>query len=124
VVLLECAECDGPVSKGITLAYRLSTLTASPNGAFLGKPQRLSIALKEGTATGWLKDPQNALTDWTAASQCDLVQVLSRLSKVSILGDWTTWHETVALDDVKVVNTKGKLPLCAMGRPDASICTC
>jgi len=121
VVLLECAECDGPVSKGITLAYRLSTLSASPNGAFLGKPKHISLPLTE---TGWLKHPQNSLADWIPASRCDVVQVLSRLSKVSILGDWTPYYETVALDDVKIVNTKGKLPLCAMSRPDASICTC
>ena len=26
--------------------------------------------------------------------------MLSALSSVTILGDWTTWYETVALDDV------------------------
>mmetsp|Transcript_4538 Transcript_4538/g.7400 ORF Transcript_4538/g.7400 Transcript_4538/m.7400 type:complete len:206 (+) Transcript_4538:713-1330(+) len=124
VVLLECAECEGPVSTGITLAYPLSALTNSPNGAFKGKPMRVSIPLKEGTQTGWIKDPQNSLVSWIPASQCDLIQVLSRLTKISILGDWTTWQESVALDDVKLVNTKGQLPLCAMSRPDASICSC
>mmetsp|Transcript_4536 Transcript_4536/g.7394 ORF Transcript_4536/g.7394 Transcript_4536/m.7394 type:complete len:88 (+) Transcript_4536:172-435(+) len=85
---------------------------------------RVSIPLKEGTQTGWIKDPQNSLVSWIPASQCDLIQVLSRLTKISILGDWTTWQESVALDDVKLVNTKGQLPLCAMSRPDASICSC
>jgi len=124
VVLLECAECDGPVGKGITLGYPISALNASPNGAFDGSPLRVSIPLKEGTATGWVKDSQNSLQAWGAASKCDLIQVLSRLSKVRVLGDWTPWHETVALDDVQLRNTKGQLPICAMSRPDASICTC
>ena len=82
----------------------------SPNGAFTGQPLQITIPLKEqglGSHGGWVKDPQNALLPWSPASQCDVIQVLSRLSKISILGDWTTWYETVALDDVRIANTKG-----------------
>lgn len=133
VVILECATCDGPVGGkgGITLGYSMASLTRSPNGAFTGVPKRVSIPLKEQQALplalqggGWVKDPQNSLLPWAPASQCDIIQVLSRLSKVRILGDWTAWYETVGLDDVRITNTKGQLPLCAMQRPDASICTC
>lgn len=54
-----------------------------------------------------------------------MIQVLSRLSSLDILGDWTTWYETMALDNVQILNTKtGQIPVCAMSRPDASICTC
>ena len=112
VVRLECAECDGPVGGrgGITLGYSMASLARSPNGAFAGKALRISIPLREtgGSTAGWVKDPQNALLPWGAASQCDVIQVLSRLSKISILGDWTSWYETVALDDVRIVNTKGE----------------
>jgi len=134
VVILECATCDGPVGGkgGITLGYSMASLARSSNGAFVGVPKRVSIPLKEQQALplglqqggGWVKDPQNSLLPWAPASQCDLIQVLSRLSKVRILGDWTAWYETVGLDDVRIINTKGQLPLCAMQRPDASICTC
>jgi hypothetical protein len=147
--MLECADCQGPVTKGITLGYSVAAMAASPTGPFTGQPLKVSVPLKEGR--GWVKDSQNSLTPWAPASQCDIIQVLSRLSRVSILGDWTAWYETVALDDVRVVNTQGKpgpsplsryahstvtpcllrlliltgqLPLCAMSRPDASICTC
>ena len=106
-MLLECAECIGPVGRGITLGYSMATLARSPNGAFTGAPLRVSLPLQEGK--GWMKDSQNSLRPWTQASQCDIIQVLSRLSKVSILGDWTAWHETVALDDVRIANTKGLL---------------
>jgi hypothetical protein len=53
-----------------------------------------------------------------------MIQVLSRLSAMRILGDWTAWYESVALDDVQFANTKGQLPLCAMQLPDASVCLC
>lgn len=36
--------------------------------------------------------------------------MLSSLSKVSILGDFTTWYESVGLDSVALVNTKGASP--------------
>lgn len=124
VVILECAECEGPVGAGITLHYTMNSLAKSPHGAFTGASRRVSIPLVEGNTGGWLKDPQNSLQSWSAPSKCDLIQVLSRLSKVKILGDWTRWYETVALDDVQLINMKGRLPVCAMVRPDASICNC
>jgi len=120
MVELECSECPGPVSKGVTLAFPIS---ASDMGkAFNGDATTFTIPLLEGK--GWIKDSQNSLTPWTAATKCDVIQVLSRLSGMRILGDWTTWYESVALDDVKIYNTKGQLPLCAMTMNDASICTC
>ena len=122
VVVLECDSCQGPVRKGITLGYSMQTFFASRNGVFDGSAKRVVISLSE--AGGWLKDSQNSLQPWTRPSQCDVIQVLSRLSRVRILGDWTRWYETVALDDVQVANTKAQLPVCAMSVPDASICTC
>jgi hypothetical protein len=104
VVVLECASCQGPVSLGITLGFSIHSLRSSSSGMFSGSTKRFSIPLVEGV---WMKDPQNSLSAWPAASQCDLIQVLSRLSKVRILGDWTTLQESVALDDVRIANTKG-----------------
>lgn len=105
MLLLECAECDGPVGKGITLGYSAAALAASPSGPFSGAPLRVTVPLKE--RRGWVKDSQNSLVPWGAASQCDLIQVLSRLSRVRVLGDWTAWYETVALDDFQILNTQG-----------------
>eukprot|EP01038_Epipyxis_sp_PR26KG_P016530 gene16530-22564_t len=104
VVILECIECVGPVSKGITLGFSMKSLKSSSNGMFDGTTKQFSIQLLENN--GWKKDPQNSLLDWIPASQCDIIQVLSRLSGLYILGDWTTWYETVALDDVMILNTK------------------
>ncbi|RYH09675.1 hypothetical protein EON65_39995 [archaeon] len=122
MVILECDTCQGPVRKGITLGYNMQTFFSSRNGVFDGGAKRVVIQLSE--TGGWLKDSQNSLLSWTRPSQCDIIQVLSRLSRVRILGDWTRWYETVALDDVQVANTKAQLPICAMSVPDASICTC
>lgn len=122
VVILECDTCIGPVGLGITLGYSMGTLKKSPNGAFTGSATTITIPLHE--SAGWLKDPQNVLLPWYKPSQCDMIQVLSRLSRIRILGDWTTWYETVAIDNVLIANTKGQLPLCSQLRPDASICSC
>lgn len=119
LVILECANCVGPVGPGITLGFPIKNL---PYIQFTGAPVQYTIPLLEGA--GWLKDPQNTLLKWTTPSKCDMIQVLSRLTSFQILGDWTTWYESVALDNVQISNTKGQLPLCAMSIPDASICTC
>lgn len=118
-VEIECALCDGPVEKGIKLKFPISALSSGP---FSGSPTQYVLSLDE--SQGWLKDPQNSLLPWGAPSQCDMIQVLSRLSALRILGDWTAWYESVALDDVQFANTKGQLPLCAMQQPDASVCLC
>ena len=73
---------------------------------FLGAPAKFSLPLLE--SAGWLKDPQNTLKPYTVPTKCDMVQVLSRLSALRILGDWTNWYESVALDNVDILNTKGK----------------
>jgi hypothetical protein len=118
LVQLECATCPGPVSMGITLAFPISAHTMK----FNGDAMQFTVPLLENK--GWLKDPQNTLQSWTKATKCDVISVLSRLSGFRILGDWTTWYESVALDDVSFSNTKAQIPLCAMTKNDASICTC
>jgi hypothetical protein len=106
VIILECESCNGPVGKGITLGYNIGTLKISPNGPFNGTPMTISVPLHE--SAGWLKDSQNSLKSWTVPSKCDMIQVLSRLSKIRILGDWTKWYETVAIDNVQILNLKSK----------------
>lgn len=120
---MRCDECVGPVGPGITLAFPVSALTSQHAALpFTGAATVFTIPLTENA--GWLKDPQNTIVKWSKPSKCDIIQVLSRLSSLRILGDWTQWMETVALDNVMIYNTKGQLPVCALGRPDASVCTC
>jgi hypothetical protein len=119
LVELECASCIGPVGKGILLAFPIS----GADYKFDGKTAQFSIPLVEHR--GWIKDSQSVLQrNWLAPSQCDMIQVLSRLTALRILGDHTNWYETVAIDDVALVNSASQLPICAMARPDASVCEC
>lgn len=76
---MKCSSCEGPVSKGITLIYPINGPTVV---GYTGGIRQFTIPLIENR--GWLKDPQNSLLSWNAATQCDIIQVLSRIS-VSIL---------------------------------------
>lgn len=114
LVELECKECG--YNTGIRLAHRFSKIH------FKHAIAHFKIELLE--TTNWLKDPQDSLKQWSAPSRCEFIQVLSRLSGLRILGDITTWYETVAIDNVFLSNNKNNVPACAMIRPDASICTC
>ena len=114
LIELECKDCG--YKTGITLVYRFSKIH------FEHKIANFNIELLE--TANWLKDPQDSLKQWTAPSKCEFLQVLSRLSGLRILGDITTWYETVALDNVFLSNNKNIVPACAMIKPDASVCTC
>lgn len=116
LVVFECSKCN--VNKGVTVAFPLAKASTLFNGA----TTQFSVPLREGG--GWVKDPKNTLVQWSAPSKCDFIEVLSGLSAVRILGDFTTWYESVALDSVEVRNTRGQVPICAQGTPDASTCTC
>jgi hypothetical protein len=105
VVEFHCETCEGPIRKGIVLGYSMGELHRSQNGKFDGNPKTITISLHE--SGGWLKDSQDVHLSWSKPSKCDMIQVLSRLSKVRILGDWTTWYETIAIDDVQIANTEG-----------------
>lgn len=120
LVELECEQCVGPIRKGIKLVFPIRA--SSTGRSFTGISSKFTISLTEGA--GWLRDPQNSLQKWTAPTKCEVIQVLSRLSSFRILGDWTSWHESVALDDVRFVNLKEQIPICAQVRPDASECNC
>jgi len=115
LVEVHCAECN--TNRGETIAFPLSSATP-----FTGSTTSYSIPLLE--SAGWIKDPKNSLLDWAAPTQCEFIEILSSISSIRILGDFTSWYESVALDQVHFVNTKAQIPICAQHRPDASECTC
>lgn len=118
LVELECATCDA--SAGITLAFPVASAAA-----FDGSTTKFALSLSE--TAGWIKDPKNTLLAWGAPSKCEMVEVLSGLTGLRILGDFTDWYESVALDDVSLkvpASGKSAVPTCAQGTPDASVCTC
>ena len=100
IVELECSECDGPTMPGLTLGFPISALPYSFNGS------TTTFTLSFEETFGWLKNPQNALLQWSLPSQCDMINVLSGLTALRILGDWTSWYETIAMDNVMIYNLK------------------
>ena len=120
IVEIECSRCG--YNMGITLGYPM------PTNPIINNMASFKIELTETSI--WQKVPQDTTTSHKGPSKCEFIQVLSQLSGLRILGDLTTWTETVALDNVYIIgntnnnNNSPIIPLCAMSKPDASICTC
>jgi len=120
LVVLECASCGTTLSPGIRLVARMDNAGAGADWqSFDGKAKQFTIPLVEGS---WLKDPKSTLAAWTPPTQCEMLQVLSHLSAVSILGDHTKWHESVSLDSPQfVADCKAQVPLfctCSIDNPE------
>jgi hypothetical protein len=91
LVELECNKT------GITLVYPLSAVQ------FVHLIASFQIALVE--SSGWLKVSRDDLPfGKVLPSKCEFIQVLSCVSGFRILGDLTTWYETIALDNVFIRN--------------------
>jgi len=105
LVELECKTCA--TNSGIKLVRRMDSSLA-----FNGKTQLFSLSLAE--TGGWLKDPKNSLKTWTTPSKCEMIEVLSSLTSVKILGDHTRWYESVSLDNVKFSAGVKSIPITCM----------
>ncbi|DAZ99053.1 TPA: hypothetical protein N0F65_010939 [Lagenidium giganteum] len=103
LVVLECATCA--MNTGITLAMPLSYMFK-----FDGSVTQFRLPLDE--RMGWLKDPKNVLVAWAPPTMCEMVSVLSALSGIRILGDFTRGYETVALDSVTLRHGPGQPVAC------------
>lgn len=119
LVELECATCD--VNRGTTLAFPLAAVKSD----FDGSTTTFKLPLDE--TLGWLKDPENELRAWHPPTKCEFIEVLSGLSALRILGDFTDWYESLALDSVALLvpeDGNSHVPVCAQLTPDASSCSC
>lgn len=103
LVLLECATCN--LNAGITLAMPLSLVFT-----YDGTTTQFRLPLNE--LAGWQKDPKNVILPWTQPTQCEFVSVLSALTSLKILGDFTRGYESVALDTVAFRHGPGKPMRC------------
>lgn len=102
LVRLVCRSCGA--NQGVELGHFASASEVQRVGE--ASPARFEVPLVEGA---WLRRPRGQLAEtqgraaWKPVGACDLVEVLSDLSSVSILGDLLEGHEAVALDGVEVV---------------------
>ena len=119
LVQIYCATCD--VFQGVTIAFPLSKVQK-----FDGNTTNYSLSMLE--SSGWVKDPKNTLLEWTIPTRCTFIEVLSGITNVKILGDFTNWYESVGIDNVrwKSAPSKGRylMPVCAQQTPNARICSC
>jgi len=99
-------------------------LSATSQGSFSGTTTDFKLSMIE--TAGWLLDPKNTLSTWSPPSKCEFIEVLSGLTSMKILGDFTTWYESISIDNVmwKAGGSESQIPFCAQGTPDASTCTC
>jgi hypothetical protein len=93
---------------------------------FEGKTTSFVLTLTE--TSGWLIDPKNTNHQWTKPTRCQFIEILSGISSIRILGDFTTWYESVSIDNVKFVTSEPRgryhLPTCAQVSPDGKRCKC
>ena len=99
LVTMECGTCGG--GAGVRLGVfpwpgghvRSATVEASTR----------TIEIPMSPAY-WRRDPRNSLAAWGNVSDCEFAGVLSAVSRVTVLGDQTSYYETVAIDNVGVVH--------------------
>jgi len=119
LVEIDCNSCN--YRKGLSIALPLSV-----SGGFNGTITSFSFKLNE--KAGWMMKPKNNLHEWEEISRCEMIEVLSSISNLRILGDITKWNENVAIDNVRIISKKPRgrnhLPPCAQKQPDASKCSC
>mmetsp|Transcript_34772 Transcript_34772/g.41937 ORF Transcript_34772/g.41937 Transcript_34772/m.41937 type:complete len:363 (-) Transcript_34772:57-1145(-) len=119
LVEIFCKKCD--MRRGVKLGFPLSKSVG-----FSGGVQQFSIGL--GELDGWLVDPKNSLYEWTTASKCQMIEVLSGITSLKILGDFTRWFESVSIDTVQWRSSTPsgwkQLPPCAQVMPNAAKCVC
>lgn len=119
LVEIVCDTCN--LNRGITIGFPLNSLDPFAQGI-----TKYTIPMHE--SAGWLKDPKNVLLSWTEVSQCEFLQVISNISSLKILGDFTKWYETVSIDDIQFRSAEPlqerNIPKCAQWSSDATDCRC
>ena len=102
-VIIECDSCNKKIGMPISRIKELSE--------FIGSPSHISISLIENT--GWLEEDKKTGLLKEIVNKCDIIFILSNISSIRILGDWTIWYETIGIDNIYIKNHNSmKLPIC------------
>mmetsp|Transcript_72518 Transcript_72518/g.208124 ORF Transcript_72518/g.208124 Transcript_72518/m.208124 type:complete len:405 (+) Transcript_72518:53-1267(+) len=92
-VTIECAACDsGSGARMVRFADDYLRWDGSER----------TVELRLSPVEGWMRDPLNSALDFTYASECEMAAILSNVSRVAILGDFTRSGEGVAIDNVAI----------------------
>lgn len=119
LVEIHCARCS--LNHGEIYGFPLSSTKG-----FDGTTTSFSFELTE--SAGWRKDPKNTEKGWIIPTKCEIIELLSGISDIRILGDFSNWYESVSIDNVQIVADKAddryQLPVCAQTQPDGRRCKC
>lgn len=119
LVEMVCSTCN--YNRGVTIGFPLNSQELFKHGI-----TKFNIPLLE--SAGWVKDPKNVLLPWSQVSKCEFLEIISNISRLKILGDFTKWYETVSIDDFQfrsaIPQQERNLPKCAQWSSDASDCRC
>jgi len=92
-VTIECASCDsGQGARMVRFTDHLLRWDGS---------ERL-VELKLLPVENWMRDPLNSALDFTYATECEIAAILSNVSRLAILGDFTAGGESVAIDNIAI----------------------
>merc|ERR1712113_582028 len=94
-VTLECASCDG--GRGTRL-IRFIDESLQWDGS------EQNVALRLHPTEFWRRDPLNSAhwMEYQFAKECEIAGMLTGLTRLAILGDFTRGGEGVAIDDVTI----------------------
>lgn len=73
-------------------------------GDYNGSTKVIRIPLTE---QNWKIDTHNTNKPLEDVSLCHMVEVLEKLDRIEILGDYTKWYESIALDDISIIAGNG-----------------
>lgn len=93
-VSLECQSCNSG------LGLRIVRFT-DEHLTWDGRERRVELRLSP--MDKWQSDPLNAALNFTWATECEIAAVLTNMSRLRILGDWTRGGEGIAIDDVAIL---------------------
>ncbi|CAE8626263.1 unnamed protein product [Polarella glacialis] len=99
-VTIECESCDSGHGARIVRFVDESL-------RWDGTEQTVELFLN--TNGRWMYDPLNTALDFQYATECQIASVLTNVSRIAILGDFTRGGEGVAIDDVAVISADASL---------------
>lgn len=93
-ITIECSSCN--TGRGLRVVRFV-------DDKFYWDGDERNIEVELLPTAGWMKDPLNTAGTFRHATECEIGAVLTDVSRVAILGDFTRGGEGVALDNVKIV---------------------
>jgi len=113
-VTIECASCNtGHGARIIRFVDEHLQWT--------GNEVHLNLELHENGR--WSFDPMNSAAGYVYATQCQIAAILTNVSRIAILGDFTRGGEGIALDDVAFVAAdESKQPAYPLACQQGCIC--